>query len=48
LDGEELNAFMLRYRPPYEFLREASDYEFLDYIKHCYYIFTKEYPAQKK
>ncbi|HAD32977.1 MAG TPA: hypothetical protein DCF44_00460 [Chitinophagaceae bacterium] len=46
LDGEELKAFMLRYRPPYEFLREASDYEFLDYIKHCYYLFTIEYPGK--
>lgn len=46
LDGEELKAFMLKYRPPYEFLREASDYEFLDYIKHCYYLFTKEYPGK--
>lgn len=48
LEGDPLQAFMLRYRPSYEFLREASDYEFLDYIKHCYYLFTKEYPSKTK
>lgn len=42
LSGEDLKRFMVRYRPTYEFLREASDYEYLDYIKHCYYMFERE------
>ena len=40
LKGDELNYFMKLYRPTYEFLRTASDYEYLDYIKHCYYQFS--------
>lgn len=42
LEGEELETFLRIYRPRYEFLREASQYEFLDYIKHCYYLFENQ------
>ncbi len=41
LKDEELYQFMKRYRPDYEFLRTASDYEYLDYIKRCYYHYKK-------
>lgn len=41
LKDEELRDFMRNYRPNYQFLRTASDYEYLDYIKHCYYMFKK-------
>lgn len=48
LQGDALQAFQHRYRPTYEFIRNASDYEFLDYIKHCYYLFIKEFRNEKK
>jgi hypothetical protein len=41
LEGEDLKAFMLRYRPPYDLVRNVSEYEYLDYIKSCYYHFKK-------
>lgn len=41
LKDEELRDFMRNYRPNYRFLRTASDYEYLDYIKHCYYMYKK-------
>ncbi len=42
LKDEELKIFMKTYRPSYAFLRNASDYEYLDYIKSCYFIFRKK------
>ena len=33
LDGDELDSFMVRFRPSYEFARNTTDYEFYDYIK---------------
>ena len=39
LENEDLAFFIKRYRPSYAFLRSASEYEFLDYIKQCYYLF---------
>ena len=39
LDGDELKQFMKRYRPSYEFLRTVSEYEYLSYIKNCFYDF---------
>jgi hypothetical protein len=44
LEGEELDEFIKLYRPSVEFLRNASEYEYLDYIKHCYY----QYKRNKK
>lgn len=41
LKEEDLTIFMKRYRPDYIFLRNASDYEYLDYIKSCYYEYKK-------
>ncbi|MBK7763103.1 MAG: carboxypeptidase-like regulatory domain-containing protein [Bacteroidetes bacterium] len=42
LKDEELKIFMKKFRPSYEFLRNASDYEYLDYIKSCYFLFRKK------
>jgi hypothetical protein len=42
LEGEDLKEFMNVFRPSTEFLRTASEYEYLDYIKHCYYIYKKK------
>ena len=39
LENEDLSFFIKKYRPSYAFLRSASEYEFLDYIKQCYYLF---------
>ncbi|HVZ57766.1 MAG TPA: hypothetical protein VG870_14000 [Chitinophagaceae bacterium] len=33
LDGEELDSFMVQYRPPYEIVLYTSDYDFQTYIK---------------
>jgi CarboxypepD_reg-like domain len=41
LKDEDLTIFMQQFRPSYEFLRTASSYEYLDYIKHCYGLFRK-------
>jgi len=32
-DGNELDSFMVRYRPSFEFTKITTDYEFYDYIK---------------
>jgi hypothetical protein len=39
LDGEDLDRFMLRYRPSYEFTLNASDYDFQLFIKKAYEVF---------
>ena len=44
LDGEELDSFMTKYRPSYEFCKNASDYDFFDYIKLAF----QEYKKEKK
>jgi hypothetical protein len=36
LTGNELDSFMLIYKPPYEFTLFTSDYEFQEYIKEAY------------
>ena len=41
LKDDELKQFMKQFRPDYNFLRTVSDYEYLDYIKHCYYIYKR-------
>jgi hypothetical protein len=33
LDGNDLDTFMIKYRPSYEFTKISTDYEFYDYIK---------------
>jgi hypothetical protein len=44
LDGNELDSFMVRYRPSYEFTEVTTDYEYYDYIKLAY----KEYKSGRK
>lgn len=39
LSGDSLMVFMKAYRPTYEFLQQASEYEYLDYIKSSYFHF---------
>jgi hypothetical protein len=41
LQDEDLKLFMKLFRPSYEFLRNVSEYEYLDYIKSSYYQFKK-------
>jgi len=36
LTGNELDSFMLVYKPPYEFVLLTSDYDFQEYIKEAY------------
>ena len=33
LNNEELDTFMIKYRPSYEFCKRSTDYDFFDYIK---------------
>jgi hypothetical protein len=41
LDNEELDSFMLKYRPSYLFCEIATDYDFLDYIRLAYQQYKK-------
>jgi CarboxypepD_reg-like domain len=43
LEGDEIDTFMLRFRPSYNFTKSANDYDFYDYIKLAYL----EYKEQK-
>jgi hypothetical protein len=43
-DGQELENFMLVYRPPYFFVVAAGDYDFQKYIKDSYERFKKGLP----
>jgi len=42
LNGDELDSFMVKYRPSYEFCKRATDYDFLDYIKLAYQQYKKD------
>jgi len=44
LTGNELDSFMLVFRPPYEFALLTSDYEFQEYIKEAYRRFINGLP----
>ena len=44
LNDAELDTFMIRYRPSYEFCKRSSDYDFLDYIK----LALKQYQKDRK
>jgi hypothetical protein len=41
LKDDELKVFMKWNRPSYDFLRNATDYEYLDFIKSRYYEYKK-------
>lgn len=43
LKGDSLNAFMLWYNPAYLFVRNATDYQLLDDIKHAIELFRHVY-----
>jgi hypothetical protein len=42
LKGDTLLAFVVKYRPTYQFTRKATDYDMELYIKACYKKFLKE------
>lgn len=42
LDGDELDRFMVMYRPEYEFTLYSSDYDFQLYIKEAYAAYSKK------
>ena len=44
LTGNELDSFMLVYRPPYQFTLLTSDYDFQEYIKEAYRRFINGLP----
>jgi hypothetical protein len=44
LTGDELDSFMVRYRPSYEFCKRSNDYDFYDYIKLAF----REYQKDRK
>ncbi len=44
LNNEELDTFMIKYRPSYDFCKRSSDYDFLEYIKLAY----KQYKQDRK
>lgn len=44
LQGDELDSFMVRYRPSYEFCQRATDYDLLDYVKLAF----REYQKDRK
>jgi len=42
LEGDQLDSFMLRYRPSYDFCHRATDYDLLDYIKLAFHEYQKD------
>lgn len=42
LQGDELDSFMARYRPSYEFCVRATDYDLFDYIKLAFQEYQKD------
>jgi hypothetical protein len=45
LTGNELDSFMMIYRPSYEFTLAVSDYDFQQYIRTAFFRFRKGLPA---
>ncbi|MGH2644984.1 MAG: carboxypeptidase-like regulatory domain-containing protein [Chitinophagaceae bacterium] len=43
LKGDSLNAFMIWYNPPYLFVRNATDYQLLEDVKHAIELFRHVY-----
>jgi len=48
LNSENLDSFMVIYRPTYQFTLLASDYEFQSYIKKCYEYFKATEARKEK
>ncbi|HNA91788.1 MAG TPA: hypothetical protein PKZ71_06010, partial [Chitinophagaceae bacterium] len=47
LEGNELDSFMLLYRPTYTFTMGSTDYDFQQYIKTAFYRFRRGLPPQE-
>ncbi len=48
LTANELDSFMVMYRPTYEFCLVTSDYDFQSYIKRCYEQFVSKEGTKEK
>jgi hypothetical protein len=48
LGDEEIDTFMLKFRPSYEFCKLANDYDFLDYIKLAYDQYKRSRQARQR
>lgn len=51
LSGDELDTFMLRYRPGYQFLQDATDYDLMLFIKESFRHYQQDkasMPAKKE
>jgi hypothetical protein len=42
LEGDELDSFLVRYRPSYEFCTRATDYDLYDYVKLAFQEYQKD------
>ena len=42
LQGDELDSFMVRYRPSYDFCKRATDYDLYDYVKLAFQEYQKD------
>jgi CarboxypepD_reg-like domain len=42
LEGDELDSFMVKYRPSYPFCKKATDYDLYDYIKLAFSEYQKD------
>jgi hypothetical protein len=42
LQGDELDSFMAKYRPSYEFCKRATDYDLYDYVKLAFQEYQKD------
>ena len=47
LEGNELDSFMLLYRPSYQFTMGSTDYDFQQYIKTAFYRFRRGLTPQE-
>ncbi len=47
LQGDELDSFMLKYRPSYTFCKRATDYDLLDYVKLAFREYQKDLKDRK-
>ena len=45
LNGNELDSFMMRYRPGYQFIQDATEYDLMLYIKNSYTQYQKDKAA---
>jgi hypothetical protein len=48
LQGDELDSFMLKYRPSYSFCKRATDYDLLEYTKLAFTEYQKDVKDRKE